>query len=169
MTCKNWEHFWLNEGFTVFEEHKVSAKLLGEDFAKVSALLGNSSMYTDMINYGLKNPFTALHPRLQGAAPDDAFSTIPYYKGFQLLYHLESLVGEELFQVFLRMYIERYAQMSITTDDLRFSWEDFVHEKFQKDEGRRILDAVDWDAWIEQPGLPPVTFDFSTKSSNESA
>jgi leukotriene-A4 hydrolase len=24
LTCKNWEHFWLNEGFTVFEERKVS-------------------------------------------------------------------------------------------------------------------------------------------------
>ena len=24
VTCKNWENFWLNEGFTVFEERKVS-------------------------------------------------------------------------------------------------------------------------------------------------
>jgi len=82
VTCKNWEHFWLNEGFTVFEERKVSGKLHGKDFAKVEALLGNSSMYTDMINYGLKNPFSSLHPTLKGASPDDAFSTIPYDKGF---------------------------------------------------------------------------------------
>ena len=24
VTCRNWEHFWINEGFTVFEERKVS-------------------------------------------------------------------------------------------------------------------------------------------------
>jgi leukotriene-A4 hydrolase len=42
VTCRNWEHFWLNEGFTVFEERKISAKLNGEEFAKVSAMLGNS-------------------------------------------------------------------------------------------------------------------------------
>ena len=43
VTCKNWENFWINEGFTVFEERKVSGKLHGADFAKVEALLGKHS------------------------------------------------------------------------------------------------------------------------------
>ena len=29
VTCKNWEHMWLNEGFTVFIERKVSGKIYG--------------------------------------------------------------------------------------------------------------------------------------------
>jgi len=62
-------------------------------------------MLTDMINYGMKNPFSSLHPTLKGASPDDAFSTIPYYKGYQLLYYMETLVGEDNFQEFLRYYI----------------------------------------------------------------
>jgi len=41
VTCRDWENFWLNEGFTVFSERKVSAKLFGKDFAKVESLLGN--------------------------------------------------------------------------------------------------------------------------------
>ena len=45
VTCENWSNFWLNEGFTVFEERKVSARLHGEDFSKVNAFLGNISMY----------------------------------------------------------------------------------------------------------------------------
>ena len=48
VTCRNWEHFWINEGFTVFEERKVSGQLHGKDFAKVEALLGNSTLWTDM-------------------------------------------------------------------------------------------------------------------------
>ena len=168
VTCRNWEHFWLNEGFTVFEERKVSAKLHGKDFAMVEALLGNSSMYTDMINYGMKNPFSSLHPTLDGASPDDAFSTIPYDKGFQLLYFMESLVGEDNFQNFLRNYILGHAQESVITDDLRLSWEDFVEDNFNATESNRILGEVDWDAWIYQPGLPPVHLDFTTKQSNES-
>jgi len=168
VTCKNWEHFWLNEGFTVFEERKVSSKLHGEDFAKVEMLLGNSSMFTDMKNYGLTNPFSSLHPTLKGASPDDAFSTIPYDKGFQLLYFLESLVGETMFQDFLRTYINAHAQTSVITDELRFNWEDYVESNFNDTETNRILGAVDWDAWIYQPGLPPIQFDFTTKQSNES-
>jgi len=148
VTCKNWEHFWLNEGFTVFEERKVSAKLHGHDFAMVEALLGNSSMYTDMKNYGLQNSFSSLHPTLKGASPDDAFSTIPYDKGFQLLYYLESLIGEDMFQTFLRKYILDHQQTSVITDELRFNWEDFVENNFNQTETNRILGAVDWDAWI---------------------
>jgi leukotriene-A4 hydrolase len=37
VTCQNWESFWLNEGFTVFIERKVSGELHGEDFALVEA------------------------------------------------------------------------------------------------------------------------------------
>jgi leukotriene-A4 hydrolase len=37
VTCRNWESFWLNEGFTVFLERKVSGELYGEDFALVEA------------------------------------------------------------------------------------------------------------------------------------
>lgn len=33
VTCKDWDSFWLNEGFTVFEERKVSGKIHGEQFA----------------------------------------------------------------------------------------------------------------------------------------
>jgi len=45
ITCENWENFWLNEGFTVFVERHVSGEIHGEDFSKVSALLGNTSMW----------------------------------------------------------------------------------------------------------------------------
>ena len=34
-------------------------------------------------------------PNLEGVDPDDAFSSIPYKKGFSLLYQLETLVGVE--------------------------------------------------------------------------
>jgi leukotriene-A4 hydrolase len=68
----------LNEGFTVFEETHISGQLNGEEFMLVEASLGNSSMYLDMVNYGLNNSFSSLTPILNGSSPDDAFSTIPY-------------------------------------------------------------------------------------------
>ena len=82
VTCRNWENFWLNEGFTVFTERKVSGILNGRDFAKVEALLGNSTLMTDMNNYGLDSTYSSIHPVLQGDNPDASFSTIPYEKGF---------------------------------------------------------------------------------------
>ncbi len=72
-----------------------------------------------MNTYGLDNTYSSIHPILEGDSPDNAFSNVPYEKGFQLLYYMESLVGEELFQNFLQTYILKYSQQSITTIELR--------------------------------------------------
>jgi len=83
ITCQNWESFWLNEGWTVFIERKVSAALYGEDFALVEAFLGNNSLWVDMVqNGGLFNTYASLHPVLKGDNPDNSFSEVPYEKGF---------------------------------------------------------------------------------------
>lgn len=43
--------------------------------------------------FGANNPLTNLVPDLKEVDPDDAFSSVPYEKGFALLYHLEELLG----------------------------------------------------------------------------
>ncbi|KAI9999616.1 hypothetical protein NQD34_018343 [Periophthalmus magnuspinnatus] len=43
--------------------------------------------------FGPNSPLTNLVPSLQDVDPDDAFSSVPYEKGFALLYHLEELMG----------------------------------------------------------------------------
>lgn len=43
--------------------------------------------------FGADNPLTNLVPSLEEVDPDDAFSSVPYEKGFALLYHLEELLG----------------------------------------------------------------------------
>lgn len=82
VTCQNWESFWLNEGFTVFIERKVSGILNGADFALVEAQLGNVSLWSDMQFYGLDNTYSSIHPVLAGDNPDNSFSELPYEKGF---------------------------------------------------------------------------------------
>ena len=93
ITTRDWENFWLNEGFTVFVERHVSGEIHGENFSKVAALLGNTSMWQDMQSFGLENTYSSLHPVLRGDNPDSSFSEVCYEKGFQLLVHLESLIG----------------------------------------------------------------------------
>lgn len=45
-----------------------------------------------MNTFGVNNPLTNLVPSLQDVDPDEAFSSVPYEKGFALLYHLEELM-----------------------------------------------------------------------------
>ena len=49
--------------------------------------------------------------------PDDAFSSVPYEKGFALLFYLEQLVGgRDAFVPYLRAHVERFQHRSITTE-----------------------------------------------------
>lgn len=115
VTCQNWEHFWLNEGWTVFVERKVSGILNGVDFAKIEAYLGNISLADSMADFGLDSTWSSLHPVLKGANPDASFSEVPYEKGFQLITYLESLVGEDAFQMFAQFHIQMNFLQSITS------------------------------------------------------
>lgn len=119
ITCRNWENFWLNEGFTVFVERHVSGEIHGEDFSKVAAFLGNTSMYQDMENYGLNSTYASLHPVLQGDNPDSSFSEVPYEKGFQFLNYMETLIGRDQMKKFLNFYMKEHKLTSITTIELR--------------------------------------------------
>jgi leukotriene-A4 hydrolase len=91
VTCKDWSNMWLNEGFTVFEERKVSERVHGTEFAKIEAQLGNVSLWDDINSFGPSNNFSSLYPILNDSSPDDSFSEVPYEKGFQFLTYLESL------------------------------------------------------------------------------
>lgn len=50
-------------------------------------------MVTDMKKFGPVSTYTSLHPDTEGHNPDDAFSSVPYDKGFQFLAWLESIMG----------------------------------------------------------------------------
>ena len=51
-------------------------------------------MIQDMKRYGFNDSCSSLFPDLSIKTPDESFSTVPYEKGYQFVYFLESLVGE---------------------------------------------------------------------------
>ena len=51
--------------------------------------------------FGPDNEFTKLVIDLKGKDPDDAFSSVPYEKGFNFLFCLETVVGKHKFDQFI--------------------------------------------------------------------
>jgi leukotriene-A4 hydrolase len=93
VTNKNFEHFWLNEGFTVFTERKIVGRMHGEPARHMSALGRWKELQYAIDLQGKTNPLTALVVDLDGVDPDDAFSVVPYEKGSTFLWYLEDTVG----------------------------------------------------------------------------
>jgi len=63
-----------------------------------------------MVGFGLNHSYSSLYPIIDGDMPDNSFSEIPYEKGFQLLFHLEKLLGEENMQSLIREHVLKHSQ-----------------------------------------------------------
>ena len=166
VTNNNWTNFWLNEGFTVYLERRVVRNIFGINHMKVTAKLENQSMYFDMLDYGLNNSYSSLYPIFNGNNPDDAFSTIPYEKGFQFLTFIETLIGEDHMTDFLREYLAEFLRKSLGTTDFIDFFRLFIMKIYSSEESKEILSKIDFETWIFAPGLPPVTLDFDTPEYN---
>ncbi|MBI3565730.1 MAG: M1 family metallopeptidase [Elusimicrobia bacterium] len=140
------EHFWLNEGFTVWAERRILKALRGDAAATLSWGVGQKELEEALERFRKTPELTCLRTRLQGVDPDDAFSTVPYEKGARFVVTLERAAGGEAeFDAFVKAYMKRFRFQSITTE----AFCAFVEDKFPG-----LLEKVDAPAWLDRPGLP---------------
>jgi len=66
--------------------------------------------------FAARPQLTCLRTDLRGIDPDEAYSSVPYEKGYLLLRKLEETVGRPAWDAFLRSYLGRFRFQSITTD-----------------------------------------------------
>lgn len=161
VSCMNWEHFWLNEGFTMFLERKILARLHGESWRQFNSHIGLADLRESVAQFNGDGPETALIPDLTSTDPDDVFSSVPYEKGYTLLYVLEELVGgPTIFEPFFKAHIQNFSGNSITSDQFK----SFIFNYF-KDDSIIIekLQTFPWNEWFYGRGMPPTIPSYSDK------
>jgi leukotriene-A4 hydrolase len=153
----SWEHFWLNEGWTTYLERRIQAAIHGEPHRHFSSIIGWKALEESVERYGRDHPYTKLVTNLKGNDPDDAFSSIPYEKGFHALYAFELLLGKDKWDTFIPHYFETFKFKSVDSFEFKACLIDF----FAKDaEAAKKLESFDWDKLFYAPGYPPKpTFD----------
>ncbi|KXT07572.1 hypothetical protein AC578_10239 [Pseudocercospora eumusae] len=149
----SWEHFWLNEGWTTYLERRLQADIHGGDQHRdFSAVIGWKALTDSIQQFGEDHEFTKLIPDLKGKDPDDAFSSVPYEKGFNFLYHLEKLVGKDKWDRFIPHYFTTFKKRSVDSYEFKATLLSF----FESDkEASKKLNDLDWDTWFYKPGYPP--------------
>eukprot|EP00055_Hartaetosiga_balthica_P000176 m.135878 g.135878 ORF g.135878 m.135878 type:complete len:615 (-) comp10274_c0_seq1:190-2034(-) len=162
VTSASWEHFWLNEGFTVFCERKVAQRMEGNPARHLGLIEGHQHLQEYVTRMGNDHDYTKLCPSFDGTVdPDDVFSIVPYEKGSLFLVYIETLVGEKDMEEFLKAYVLKFRHKSITTDDFR----EFLNEFFASK--KDSLSAIDWDMWLHAPGMPSVDVKFDNTLMKE--
>ena len=149
VTNATWDDFWLNEGFTTYIESRLMEELRGKPYADMLRQLGRQNLEATVADLGPTSPDTRLHLDLTGRDPDAGMTDIAYEKGAAFLQTVESVVGREKLDAFLRTYFDNHAFKPMTS-------EQFVQYLNQNllagDES--LANRVRVNEWINQPGVP---------------
>jgi leukotriene-A4 hydrolase len=156
----------------MFIQRKIMEKTDDLDLAKLDSMVMYDTLVEDIKRFGESKSFSSLRPNLLGRHADDAFSEVPYEKGFNFLYFLENIIQKQnnstdVFRKILRQYFAKFSYMSIKYEDFRDFFIEAIKTEFDEEKAKIILDQIDWVKWVEAPGYPPVNNDFSNKYAVE--
>jgi aminopeptidase N len=112
VTCKDWSHIWLNEGFATYYQLLYDGHKNGRD-SMLYGLYRNAQQIT-----GMPNDINAI-VRRNYDEPGDMFGYLAYPKGGWVLHMLRSQLGDDLYRKCIKTYLERHLYGNVTTEDLR--------------------------------------------------
>jgi aminopeptidase N len=141
VTCRDWSHGWLNEGFATFAQHLDIEKKLGRDEYDY-ALKGDLGSYLGEANSRYRRPIVCQDYE----APIEVFDRHLYEKGGLVLHVLRTLLGDETFFRAVRVYLTRHARSIVETRDLLRALEDT---------SGRGLDQF-FEQWVHRAGHPEL-------------
>jgi len=150
VTNRGWKHFWLNEGWTMFVQRKIMEKLYGSAAAELDAIGGLHDLEEDVQHFVEQKEmeYTKLIPDLGAGDPDDAFSSVPYEKGFNFLWHLQSIVGgPKAFASFIKDYVKKFGGITLTSDEFKEYYINYFKSTTPE------VHKIDWDLWFYGEGI----------------
>ncbi|MGK5081913.1 M1 family aminopeptidase [Bdellovibrionota bacterium FG-1] len=158
LTCRDWSHGWLNEGFATFMERIWIEAKPGEgggwDEAKYYS-------YMDLKEYLDEDSGRYRRPMVCNTyvEPIDLFDAHLYQKGGLVLNLVRSLLGDELFWQSIRLYVTRHQRQSVETLDLIRAIEDTTGRNL-----RRVFDE-----WVFGAGHPEFELSYSWHEDKKTA
>ena len=124
VTCKDWSHLWLNEGFATYYAHLYE----GHKFGRDALLYG---LYRDakrrVLTQG-KDTKPIVYKEYKSAG--NQFDYRAYPKGSWVLHMLRSQLGNELYRECVKQYLQQNALSSVVTEDLNEVFEEVSGRSF---------------------------------------
>ena len=141
LTCRDWSHAWLNEGFATYFEALWCEENLGADEFAWNVRQDREN-YLDEDANRYRRPLVCNRYR----APIELFDRHLYEKGSLVLHMLRRTCGDELFYKSLNLYCTRHRGGNVITQDLQRAFEDATG---------RNLDFF-FDQWVYKEGHPEI-------------
>ncbi len=146
VTCRDWAHLWLNEGFASYYTILYEQQKLGVDAMKYSLWLEAEDVFK-------ANDTRPIVWRDYGD-PMQQFDSRAYPKGAWVLHMLRSQLGADLYRKCIKTYLERHRSGIVSTDDLQGVVEEVSGLSFDQF----------FDQWLHHGGVPELKIDYAWDS-----
>lgn len=146
VTCRDWQHIWLNEGFATYCEALYWESSRGKDEFQYYVMQTADDYFEEAGSRYIRPIVTKVYKH-----PDDLFDRHTYEKGGCVLHMLRHYVGDKYFKRSLKTYLQRFANSTAETDDLR--------KIFELETGKSLQQF--FDQWIFKEGHPNLRVEFS--------
>jgi aminopeptidase N len=151
LTCRSWEHAWLNEGFATYFTALYFEYAKGKDEFQFNVYnMQRSARFADMTD---KKP-TVWNRYFD---PTDVFGPHIYQRGGAILNMLRFVLGDELFWKAINYYAHKYAFQNVETNDFKIAIEEATGYNLK------------WffDQWLYKAGYPIFEVKYSYDDSKK--
>ena len=119
ITCQNWNHFWLNEGFATFMSAAFNEYKFGKE--KYEADINSYyEVYLNIKDKGFDKPLVFSN----WENPTRFDRNLVYFKGAYVLHLLRMEIGDESFWKAIKYYSTKYYGKTVTTLDFKSAIEE---------------------------------------------
>ena len=144
VTCKDWSHIWLNEGFATYYDDLYDERKNGRDhflyrlWQGARTIVGQPNDTRPMVFRGYVNP-------------NEMFDWRAYGKGAWVLHMLRSQLGPDLYRRCVKTYLERHQYGNVTTDNFSAVIEELSGRSYDQF----------FDQWLYHARTPELEADYA--------
>jgi aminopeptidase N len=152
VTCKDWSHIWLNEGFatyyeTLYEQHKHGTEALRyELYQRLRQINGMTNDMTPIVRRNFDKP-------------GEMFGYLVYPKAGWVLHMLRAQLGEDLYRRCIKTYVQRHQFGNVVSEDLRAVIEELSGRSFDQF----------FDQWLYHGHFPELEITYSWEETSRLA
>lgn len=150
VTCRDWSHAWLNEGFATYFEHVELESRLGVDEYEQNVTV-DLNQYLGEARGNYMRPIVCR----DYDEPIDLFDRHLYQKGGLVLHMLRRRLGDDCFWSAISSYLKKHRGGIVETTDLRRCLEEASGLSLERF----------FDEWVMRPGHPELKVHVSFENS----
>lgn len=165
VTCKDWSHLWLNEGFATYYEqlydgHKHGREeLLYSLYQSARGIIGQPNQTNAIVRRDYRDP-------------GEQFGYLAYPKGAWVLHMLRCQLGEDLYRRCIKTYLERHQYGNVETTDLTRVIEELSGRSWDQFFDQYVYHAAQPElgvtyAWDERAKLAKVSISQNQRLSED--